>query len=185
MRIWMDADDIAAIETLLDAHKNRKGLRILEWGSGGSTVHFTRVLDKLRADYSWFSIEHNTKWCSRVMSELAKKNCNLSRIRVEHVLLEPDPEVYVTAPLSDVEKKGPFDIILVDGRYRRRCLLQAAKLLAPEGMALLHDAERKYYHCAMDAFLHSEFLTSKKNSHHLWVGSFTESHRTIWSKIKG
>lgn len=56
---------------------------------------------------------------------------------------------YVSFP-STLQRQ--FDVILVDGRKRRRCLLEGAKLVAPDGVVVIHDAQRTYYHCAFEAF---------------------------------
>ena len=60
-----------------------------------------------------------------------------------------DLDAYVEFPARQARQ---FDVILVDGRKRRRCLEQAARLLAPAGVALLHDAWRPYYHCAFTSY---------------------------------
>jgi hypothetical protein len=59
-----------------------------------------------------------------------------------------------------------YDVILVDGRNRRRCLLKAVDLLKPGGFVLLHDAHRSHYHCAFDAYPHHGLF-----SDWLWVGA--------------
>ena len=45
-----------------------------------------------------------------------------------------------------------FDMVLVDGRKRRRCLLVASKLLQEQGVTVIHDAQRPYYACAYEAY---------------------------------
>ncbi|MCZ7684802.1 MAG: hypothetical protein M5U28_40910 [Sandaracinaceae bacterium] len=59
-----------------------------------------------------------------------------------------------------------FDLVLVDGRKRRRCLLEAARVISDEGVAVLHDAQRPYYHCAFGAFPAHQSLGDI-----LWVGA--------------
>jgi ribosomal protein S19 len=59
-----------------------------------------------------------------------------------------------------------FDVILVDGRFRRRCLLEARYLLQPGGVVVLHDAWRKHYHCAMETFPSKSFVGED-----LWLGA--------------
>jgi hypothetical protein len=61
-----------------------------------------------------------------------------------------------------------FDVVLVDGRKRRRCIIEASKLLKPGGVIVLHDAHRAYYHCAF-AHLRAEGLIGDV----LWIGSQT------------
>ena len=50
--------------------------------------------------------------------------------------------------------KDEFDLIFIDGRFRRRCLLAARDSLAPKGVVILHDAQRPHYHDALSAYPH-------------------------------
>ena len=62
---------------------------------------------------------------------------------------------YITYP-STLNMR--FDLVLLDGRMRRRCLLEAAKLMTDNGITFLHDAYRKYYHCAFEAFTYHKHI---------------------------
>lgn len=59
-----------------------------------------------------------------------------------------------------------FDVVLVDGRKRRRCLIEASRMLADQGVALLHDAWRPYYHCAFDVY-----GAERRIGDILWIGT--------------
>ena len=59
-----------------------------------------------------------------------------------------------------------FDFVLVDGRKRRRCLLEAAPLLSGRGMTVLHDAWRTHYECAFPAYASGTHIGDE-----LWVGA--------------
>jgi hypothetical protein len=56
-------------------------------------------------------------------------------------------------------------VAIVDGRKRRRCLVEAASLLEPGGVALLHDAQRPYYHPAFAAY-----RSGRRIGDELWIG---------------
>ena len=56
---------------------------------------------------------------------------------------------YVDWPVAAGRK---HDMVLVDGRKRRRCLLAASQLLQEQGVTVIHDAQRPYYACAYDAY---------------------------------
>lgn len=161
MKPQMSPDEIRVIERALLRHGSQ--VDVLEWGTGGSTVYFTQLLREKGVAYSWVGIEYNRLWHERV-----------------HELLRNDPHVrlalfdvgntankqrdlpmdeYVAYPAMLGKK---FDVILVDGRKRRRCLLEAAKLLKPGGTVLLHDARRSHYHCAFRAYPDSRMV--------LWSG---------------
>ena len=59
-----------------------------------------------------------------------------------------------------------YHAVLVNGRKRRRCLSEAADLLEENGVALLHDAQRPYYHEAFTAF-----RSGRRVGDELWIGA--------------
>jgi predicted O-methyltransferase YrrM len=68
-----------------------------------------------------------------------------------------------------------FDLIFIDARKRRECLEQASKLLAKDGAAILHDAERKEHQQAFNLYSESSFVCENKSPvpggvQKLWVG---------------
>lgn len=142
------------------------GIEVLEWGSGGSTVYFPKFLRENDIPFSWTSIEYNREWYEKV------KEATKDEPRVDVVLFDSgntnmkqrnNPmDEYVKYP-STLNMK--WDLILVDGRKRRRCLHEATQLLSYTGVVVLHDAQREYYHCAFDAFKWGEFQSTK-----LWEG---------------
>jgi hypothetical protein len=74
-----------------------------------------------------------------------------------------DLDDYVGLPASLGRR---FDVVLVDGRKRRRCLLEAGELLRDTGIVVLHDAWRRYYHCAF-----ADYPFSRRIGDMLWVGA--------------
>ena len=85
---------------------------------------------------------------------------------------QADLDDYVNYPAT---LGTPFDFILVDGRKRRRCLLAAADLLAPGGLAMLHDAYRTYYQCAFTRYASQRMLGEI-----LWIGSNAATNFIQW-----
>jgi hypothetical protein len=75
-------------------------------------------------------------------------------------------DAYVELPARQGRR---FDVVLVDGRKRRRCLLEARAVLDDAGVALLHDAWRPYYHCAFDAY-----RAQRRIGDILWIGTERE-----------
>jgi len=53
---------------------------------------------------------------------------------------------------------GQFDVMMIDGRFRRRCLQVAAETVAPHGIVILHDAQRANYHSSLALFPYVQFL---------------------------
>lgn len=65
-----------------------------------------------------------------------------------------------------------FDLILVDGRKRRRCLLEALQIAGERSIVFCHDAHRNYYHCAYQAYPYHRLVGDW-----LWIG--TKSPATL------
>ena len=74
-----------------------------------------------------------------------------------------DLDDYVALPASLHRR---FDIVVVDGRKRRRCLLEARQLLSDSGIVVLHDAWRPYYQCALETYPFALHIGDE-----LWVGA--------------
>ena len=163
MKPWMTATDISLIEKLL-LDLNKANLNILEWGSGGSTKYFTGFLTSKGIDYNWLSLEYNGAWCEKIAA-FHIPNTTIVLFDVGNTNLKQrytNMDDYIRYPMN-LDKK--FDFILVDGRKRRRCLLNASKLLNAGGVVVLHDAERTYYHSAFSSYKTSKFLSNT-----LWMG---------------
>ena len=164
---FMQKGEIKVIKKqLLLLGKQNKKIYILEWGSGGSTYYFSKFLEDNNIEYTWTSIEYNKRWYNKVLS-LLKENRNVSVVLFDvgnDNLRQRNLEMneYVDYP-NTINKK--FDFVLVDGRKRRRCLLEAQKLLNPNGVVFLHDAQRKYYHCVLKNYEDSCFVGP-----YLWRG---------------
>lgn len=165
MKPQMLPNEIVAIEKILLSHAPK--LDILEWGSGGSTVYFTKFLRKRHIPYSLLSIEYNKKWFHEISGAVeTDPNTRLVLFDVGNDY-NKQPTIpmdeYVAYPATLGKK---YDVIIIDGRKRRRCLLEASKLLKPNGDVLLHDARRTHYHSAFSAFPDSRMLLWSG----LWLG---------------
>jgi len=120
----MDQPEIEALCRLL---AERKPKRVLEWGAGGSTLYWPAEFPEIE----WESVEHNPEYAAAIQDRLPP-NVSLHRL---------DFPAYYQLP----EDFGRFDLIIVDGRQRVRCLDAARGLLAPGGAVVLHDAGRERY----------------------------------------
>jgi hypothetical protein len=148
---WMTFD---AIEVL--AASLRPGMRVFEYGSGGSTLFWA----KMGADV--VSIEHDPLWFGTVQKRL-------SGLRgVDYRLVEPEPGKLGDDPgdpgayTSDDDRykesnfrryvmqidqfpENTFDLVSIDGRARPSCIVHAAPKVKPGGLLVLDNAERAYY----------------------------------------
>ncbi len=138
----MDPDEVEAMRAVL---LERKPRRVLEWGSGGSTLVWPRELP----DADWLSIEHDPAY-ARAIRDRLPPNVDLRVL--------PYPDYWMLDP----GEVGKFDLIVVDGRKRLLCLEQARQLLADDGAVLLHDAGRERYHSAFNWYGKIKWLVAPK-----------------------
>ncbi len=178
MKPWMQNDQVELIERILTSF-NKKQIDILEWGSGGSTIYFTRFLKCHEIKYRWLSIEHNKAWFRKI-SKLLQHDGNVKMFLFPKSKNYPQClnfDQYVTTPRLQGKQIGfsKFDFILIDGRARARCLIEARFLFKPGGIILLHDAEREKYHYAFRYFDKGEIIRSENNKSAVWItGNFEQ-----------
>lgn len=116
--------------SILDFLKGRlrKDMRLLEYGSGNSTLFFSARIDHV------VSVEHDRIWYDRVKDQL------------------PASVSYHFQPLEGtayqdfiLQADGEFDVVIVDGRERMACLPNVVKKLSARGVVILDDSERDKY----------------------------------------
>jgi hypothetical protein len=127
-------------------------------------------------DFEWHAQDNSQEWQKRVQRKVAKAGFtdNVSIYCSEfpaffelpgytHATPVPsqdytngsDAREYVDRPK---ELGGQFDVLFIDGRFRRRCLQVAAEAVSPKGIVILHDAGRAHYHSALDLYPKVQFL---------------------------
>jgi predicted O-methyltransferase YrrM len=118
---WLTRESVALLSTLL-----KQSDRGLEWGSGRSTLWFSRRVAHL------VSVEHDPAWFSRVRGMLqGVTNVDLR--------LLPDPASYVA--VTEKLSPGSLGFVLVDGGLARdECAHQAIPLLGSGGILILDNA---------------------------------------------
>lgn len=151
-RPWTTPASILFFEKALN-----KDMIGLEYGSGRSTLYFAQKLKKL------VSIEHYQGWQNKVKKELEVKEIN----NVDYFLIlkenTPDAIEDIDTELDKLEGSEPrndfvnyynkvneypdgyFDFILIDGRARVKCGLNAMKKVKSGGIFVLDNSERKRY----------------------------------------
>lgn len=124
---------------------------VMEWGSGGSTVEFSKRVKK------YYSVEHNPEWYAKVKNAIPP-NVNLFFREVGTL---PSDDVYNQSTyeyykdyLDVVYEIGEmFDVALIDGRARRLCALKIIPYLKPNAVVVIHDwCLRPPYHCVLDYY---------------------------------
>lgn len=133
------------VEALFNVFETRKPKSILEWGCGGSTLFWPYIMPEL----PWISIEHDRIYYEYVR-KYAQKNVK--------VFLFSFPEYYELSNFHDF-----YDIIIVDGRARVKCLDRARSLLSLQGAVILHDYTRERYRPAFSYYNVIEKLSPPKD----------------------
>lgn len=113
------------VEALRKVLTDLRPRRVLEWGGGGSTLYWPQAFPALE----WVTVEHDPTWATSLRRELPPNVRLLHRGFPEYWRLD----------------EGMFDLIIVDGRERVRCLDYARDYLNLGGAVILHDASRSRY----------------------------------------
>ncbi|MFA6264032.1 MAG: class I SAM-dependent methyltransferase [Candidatus Babeliales bacterium] len=133
---WLTEEAINFLELFL---QNKRDAKILEFGSGASTIWFAQRTKNL------VSIEHNAHWFKTVLDKLKADKT------VINVKLSLKKRPYHTA--CDAFPDETFDLILVDGRNRKLCIINSLRILKRGGILMLDNAERSYYQCVINEYL--------------------------------
>lgn len=162
-----------------------KDMTVFEWGSGGSTIYFSKKSKKI------ISIEHNKEWHAKVSAAIRHekiKNCSYFLIVPQksifarflpygsYTYVSKTFKEHANLSFSDYAKKideysnEAFDLVVVDGRSRVACMSHAIKKIKKGGFLLLDNSERNLYLPAMNKlnkFYRQDFLATvrimKKN----------------------
>ncbi len=124
---WLCHKAIAQLEDLVVP-----GTRILEWGSGGSTIFFAKRGAKIHC------VEHDPEWARLVKRELVHRKLG-GQVNIHEIDLGSDYVSIVDQLIGD------FDLIIVDGRQRVECVKRSNSRLVPGGWILLDDSDRENY----------------------------------------
>ncbi|GAB4131542.1 MAG: hypothetical protein Fur0015_05290 [Ignavibacteriales bacterium] len=135
---WMNYSIIAFLKERLS-----KNLDIFEFGSGYSTIFYSRLVKSVT------SVEHDKNWYELVKEKIPN-NVNL-------IFTEEDTDgKYCRSVLST---KNKYHVIIVDGKDRVNCLKQSIDALEHNGVILLDDSHRDEYR---EGFLFLKNLGFKK-----------------------
>jgi hypothetical protein len=143
---WMTFRAIRFLRSYL-----KPGMRVFEYGVGGSTGFF------LDHGCELVSVEHDDEWAERARRAFCDDDRWQLYIKTPAPgdIVDPaDPYLYGSRKydatsfaeyVQVIDAYDPFDVVVVDGRARAAALRHAAARLAPGGILLLDDAERKRY----------------------------------------
>lgn len=136
--------------SILHALNSIKGKKsVLEWGSGGSTLYFSSLLED---GSEWISIEHDKEWHRAIDKRINSENNKSIRI-----VYSPPSSAWSSSQgdgtfnqfrdyvLEPIKFNKIFDFIIVDGRARPACMNVGWEMLSDNGIMILHDAQREIY----------------------------------------
>lgn len=202
VRIWLHGllglpaqthKEIQLFKAIFSQFKSKK-IRIFEWGCGLSSVYFSKYLKDRGIDFEWHAIDNNKSWCQRVTARIRGSGYqdNLRIYLKEFIpfwdkqgwgvipppcgVFSPKEEgelAYVSFPKTFKDK---FDIVIIDARFRRRCLEVAMQVVAPGGIVVMHDAQKPHYQVGLEKFPLQRLIASgawapfQELSNKVWVG---------------
>lgn len=148
---WWTYDSIDRIEDFL---KERPRANVFEYGSGASTAWLAH-----RAAHV-VSVEHDAGWYEIVSDRVRQ----LGNVDLKFVPADAEFDTDYGSTKAGFEgssfksyagvinlAKGPFDLIVVDGRARVACVKEAFKHLADDGLIVFDNSNRKEYRSAIYA----------------------------------
>lgn len=129
---WIVYSAMAMLEPRLS-----RDWQVFEYGCGHSTLWWSRRVRQVD------SCEHDARWYERIKRSMP------DNVRLAHHELVPDGD-YCRAVL---QYGLSYDIIVIDGRDRVNCALQAEACLKPEGVVIWDNADRAAYQPGIDHLL--------------------------------
>lgn len=142
----------AAVDRVEEFLAERPDARVLEWGSGVSTVWLAGRTGQV------VSVEHDAEWAESMKPHLPS---NVTLKLVEPVA-SATPVVGSQKPgfegldfadyVAAGSTHGRADLVVVDGRAREACLPVALDALAADGLVVLDNVDRRRYRDALAAY---------------------------------
>lgn len=122
---WISYSAIRDFKTFLEINPDS---RVLEYGSGMSTLWFARHVQNL------FSAEDDINWYKMLEDKISSRSLHSCHLEFCH-----DKESFTNFMAED---EYGFDLILIDGHYRSDCVKNAIKLLRPGGFLYLDNSDK-------------------------------------------
>ena len=97
--------------------------RVFEYGAGNSSLYWRHIAKQV------VSVEHDRAWYEKIRDNVADN---------QTILLETEPRKYVETPLAN---NPPFDVVVIDGVYRRDCVEPALASVADEGLIIVDNSD--------------------------------------------
>jgi len=124
---WLTFDAIRFVSQFI-----QKDWKVFEYGSGHSTIYW------LRKGLTIVAVEDNREWKMYLQNTLSSTDKN----RCELIYAESTDDY-----INSIEKfnKGEFDLILVDGSYRRECIRKSVDYLKRGGYLVVDNTDWHWF----------------------------------------
>lgn len=160
---WITEEAIQFLELFLERVPNA---RVLEFGCGASTLWLAQRTAHL------VSIEHNGEWYAIIEEHLK----NTALYNPVNLILYPQPYAQLCQQFPDEY----FDLVLVDGRNRKACIMESIRTLKKGGVLMLDNAERSWYHPVIETYLKTWFFTKTTQTKPDSCGFWYPNWQTNW-----
>ncbi|MBI5648834.1 MAG: class I SAM-dependent methyltransferase [Chloroflexi bacterium] len=158
------------IEIISEIIRRRSISKVLELGCGTSSLYITSILKQTK-NASLLCLEDNLAWVRLVQSELDSllkeddegNSANATSANVLHlplVAMHPGQLPFYDIGAVDIDKYGPFDLLVVDGpsevRLREQVFPLLKGLLVPSAIVILDDGDLSEIRKAVTNWLEQE-----------------------------
>jgi hypothetical protein len=126
---------------------------VFEYGSGNSTIFWSKKTHKV------FAVENNVNWFNYLKS----------KIRKTAYFLETDKDKYINC-IAKFKKK--YDIIVIDGDYRKECAKLAVNYIKNNGFIILDNSD---WFPEISKFLHDNNLIEVSMSGFAPINPYTST----------
>jgi len=120
---WIGYTSIDNLNTFLN-----KDSRVLEFGSGMSTIWYAKHAGEI------FSVEDCRPWYDNVTKIIESKR--LSNITYRFAESESEYSEFMS------DDTNGFDLVIIDGSCRSKCVAHATKLIKPGGILYLDNSDK-------------------------------------------
>lgn len=124
--------------------------RFLEWGAGCSTLLFQKIASERGG--SALTVEHDPAWYESVRKSIWYPQSVIALADLDGPRLSQSDAGLHYASYPTTRHGVPFDFILIDGRRRVECAINALSFAGPDTVIVLHDYRRTRYQALSHVF---------------------------------